>query len=58
MVITVTGVYHRVRAARSGEKISRREEGLPIMMLGGTGQHGAAADSHNSPLIAKTLGRG
>jgi protein-S-isoprenylcysteine O-methyltransferase Ste14 len=26
------GVFHRVRAARSGERISRREEGLPIMI--------------------------
>ncbi len=33
VAVAVTGVYHRVRAARSGEKISRREEGLPIMIL-------------------------
>ncbi len=33
LALVVIGVYHRVRAARSGEKISRREEGLPIMSL-------------------------
>ncbi len=33
VLLAATGVYHRVRAARSGEKISRREEGLPIMIL-------------------------
>ncbi len=33
VLLAATGLYHRVRAARSGEKISRREEGLPIMIL-------------------------
>ncbi len=33
LALVVTGVPHRVRAARSGEKISRREEGLLIMIL-------------------------
>ena len=33
ILVAATGVYHRVRAAKSGEKISRREEGLPIMIL-------------------------
>jgi len=33
IAVVVTGVYHRVRAAQSGEKISRREEGLPIQVL-------------------------
>jgi protein-S-isoprenylcysteine O-methyltransferase Ste14 len=33
VAILVIGVPHRVRAARSGEKISRRQEGLPIMVL-------------------------
>lgn len=33
IAVVGTGVYHRVRAARSGERISRREEGLPIMIL-------------------------
>jgi protein-S-isoprenylcysteine O-methyltransferase Ste14 len=33
IAVVTTGVYHRVRAAQSGEKISRREEGLPIMIL-------------------------
>lgn len=31
--IVATGIYHRARAARSGEKISRRKEGLLIMTL-------------------------
>jgi len=31
--VLATGLYHRVRAARSAEKISRREEGLPVMIL-------------------------
>ncbi len=33
ILVGATGVYHRIRAARSGEKISRREEGLPLMIL-------------------------
>ncbi len=33
ILVAATGIYHRVRAARSGEKISRREEGIPIMIL-------------------------
>ena len=33
IVVVATGIYHRVRAARSGEKISRREEGVPIMIV-------------------------
>ena len=27
------GLYHRIKAAQSGENISRREEGMPIMIL-------------------------
>lgn len=33
IVVVVIGLYYRLRAAQSGEKISRREEGLPTMIL-------------------------
>ncbi len=33
LAVATTGFYHRVRAAKSGEKISRREEGLLLMIL-------------------------
>lgn len=33
VAILAAGLPHRVRAARSGEKISRRQEGMPIMVL-------------------------
>lgn len=32
-VVVAIGAYHRVRAAGSGEKVSRREEGLVMMAL-------------------------
>jgi protein-S-isoprenylcysteine O-methyltransferase Ste14 len=32
LLIAATGLYHRIRAERSGEKISRKEEGLFIMI--------------------------
>ena len=28
-----TGIYHRVRAAKAADEISRKEEGLPVMVL-------------------------
>lgn len=31
--ILIPGGYQRIRAAKSGERISRREEGLPLMVL-------------------------
>jgi protein-S-isoprenylcysteine O-methyltransferase Ste14 len=31
-LVVVTGMSHRIRAARSGDKISRREEGTPVMV--------------------------
>lgn len=33
LMLAGTGLYHRLRAAKSTEKISRKEEGLPIMVL-------------------------
>lgn len=33
LLLATTGLYHRIKAARSGDPISRKEEGVPVMIL-------------------------